>query len=56
MYDDAIYCYDQALIFEPKNSYFLEKKADTLKLLNRWIEVFECHQKIREIDPDFIDT
>lgn len=50
-FDDALACFDQALLLNQNNPEILNFKGVTLRSLGRYQEALECFNKSLEIDP-----
>ena len=50
-HDEAIRCYDKALVIDPKAAYALTNKGVTLSKLGRHEEAIACYDKALEINP-----
>jgi tetratricopeptide (TPR) repeat protein len=50
-FDDALACFDQALLMNQNDPELLNFKGVTLRSLGRYQEALECFNKSLEIDP-----
>ncbi|CAD8129465.1 unnamed protein product [Paramecium sonneborni] len=50
-YQEAIECYDKALLINPKNDQIWNNKGHALRNLNKYQEAIECYDKALLINP-----
>jgi Flp pilus assembly protein TadD len=50
-FEDALACFEQALLLNQNNPELLNLKAVSLRSLGRYDEAVECFNKSLEIDP-----
>lgn len=55
-YEDALSCFEQALISDPNNPDLLNKKGIVLRILGRYDEAIECFNKSLSIEPRDLDA
>lgn len=55
-FDEALSCFDQAIILQPNNPDLLNKKGVALRGLGRYDEAIECFNKSLQIDPRDVDS
>lgn len=50
-FEDALSCFEQALLLEKNNADIWNQKGATLRSMGRYDEAIECFNKALEIDP-----
>ena len=50
-FEDALSCFEQALLLEPANPELWNLKGTALRSIGRYQEALECFNKSLEIDP-----
>ena len=55
-FDEALSCFDQAIMIQPNNPDLLNKKGVALRGLGRYDEAIECFNKSLQIDPRDLDA
>lgn len=50
-YEDALACFDEALLIDPSDPDIWNKKGISLRSLGRYDEAIECFNKSLEISP-----
>jgi tetratricopeptide (TPR) repeat protein len=51
LFEQALSCFEQALLLDPKNAELWNQKGVALRSLGRYDEAIECFNKALEIDP-----
>ena len=55
-YDEALSCFEQAIVIRPNNPDLLNKKGIALRALGRYDEALECFNKSLQLDPRDLDA
>ena len=50
-YEDALACFEQAILLHPEDPDLWNSKASALRSMGRYEEAIECFNKSLEIDP-----
>jgi Flp pilus assembly protein TadD len=50
-FEEALSCFEQALLLEQNNAEIWNQKGATLRSLGRYNEALECFNKALELDP-----
>ncbi|MDC0194378.1 tetratricopeptide repeat protein [Candidatus Nitrosopelagicus sp.] len=50
-FTDALGCFEQSLLLDPKNPNLLNLKGAALRSLGRYDEALDCYNKSLELDP-----
>jgi tetratricopeptide (TPR) repeat protein len=55
-YEDALACFEEALLIDPNDPDIWNKKGISLRSLGRYEEAIECFNKSLEISPRDLDA
>ncbi len=55
-FENALSCFEQAIILEPNNPDLLNKKGVAMRGLVRYDEAIECFNKSLQLDPRDLDA
>lgn len=55
-YEEALQCFESALVLDPKNTSLWNKKGIALRSLGRYDEAIECFNRSLEIEPTDLDA